>query len=107
MIYRCTIETYEIPDGCIKILPSYKSLNDNLTDVINWIREKAAEMNGFHEIACEHIWDLYYDEFIDKKILSKHDFYKLIREKLQVKMKIVRINTEAVKRCFVTKSSFS
>ena len=81
-----------------KLTPIYKSFHDDLSDEINWIDDKT---NLIIDSACEHVWDLYYDDFINKKILSKHNFYKLVREQLKVKMKVVKISQNITKNCFV------
>ena len=83
-----------------KITPVYKTLNDDLTDEIDWINYWE-EM--ILETSCDFVWDRYYDDFHDKKILSRNSFYKLIRQTLHCCSKQVRIN-DAVKYCFVRKS---
>lgn len=101
MLFRCTSEVAEnelYKYEYKKLIPIYKSLCDNLTDEVTWIHNKA---NLIVDSACEHVWDLYYDDFIDKKILSKHNFYRLIREELKVKMKVVKISQNATKNCFI------
>lgn len=98
MIFKCVIETSEIPDGCSKITPVYKSLNDDLTNEIEWIHQ--------HEIinaVCEYIYDLYCESFKEKKVLTRNSFYKLVRKELPLKSKAIRIGQDNVKRCFVEK----
>lgn len=103
MIFRCVVnisksdyvndmEKYNEPT------PIYKSLENDLTDEVNWIRSHESLIIG---AACEYVWDLYYKEFIDKMILSKHKFYELIKKELNVEMKVIRINQDSVKNCFV------
>jgi hypothetical protein len=98
MIFKCISEISEKEldiNKYNKITPIYKKLNDDLTDEIHWIHD-----NIIVDVSCEHIWNLYYEAFIEKKILSKHDFYKLIRRELSLKCKVIRIDKNTM-YCFV------
>lgn len=90
--YVKDVEKYKEP------APIYKSLEDDLSDEINWIRSHESIIVG---AACEYVWYLYYDEFIDKMILSKYKFYEVIKKELSVKMKVIRISQDTVKNCFI------
>ena len=103
MIFRCVVDISE--SDYVKDMekykeptPIYKSLENDLTDEVNWIRSHESMTVG---AACEYIWDLYYKEFIDKMILSKYKFYELIKKELNVEMKVIRIGQDSVKNCFV------
>lgn len=85
-----------------KIAPAYKSLNDDLTEEIEWIRDNRKMIVG---AACEFVWELYYTAFYHKKILTKTAFYKLIRDTLAVKNQVIRLSSDSVKTCFVSKST--
>ena len=103
MIFRCVIDISESEyvediDKYKEPTPVYKSLESDLSDEVNWIRSHESIIVG---AACEYIWDLYYDEFIDKMILSKYKFYELIKKELDVKMRVIRISQDTVKNCFI------
>lgn len=103
MMFQATHEVSEnnLPENYTKIIPKYKTLDDDLTDEINWIYAHEHLITG---AACEYVWDLYYKEFVNCKILSKNNFYKLIKKELSLKCKIVRISQDATKYCFAEKS---
>jgi len=103
MIYKCTCEISEreyLKDvGKYKdVKPLHKLFDDDLTDEISWIHAHKDMIVG---AACEYIWDLYYEEFMEQMILSKYRFYKLIEKELGVKTKVVRISQDTVKNCFI------
>lgn len=100
MMYQVTCEVAEndLPDSYIRIMPIYKSLKDDLTLETKWIRN--INVIG---LPCDYIWESYYNEFIDGKILSKNNFYKFVKSTLKVKMKVMRISDHTVKNCFVKK----
>lgn len=85
-----------------KITPVYKTLDDDLTDELDWIDywEKM-----ILDTSCEFVWDRYYDDFHDKKILSKNLFYKLIHQTLGCHSKQIRLTRDTTKYCFVRKST--
>ena len=105
MIFRCIIDISE--SKYIKDIekykeptPLYKSLENDLTDEVNWIHSHESMIVG---AVCEFVWDLYYEEFIDKMILSKYKFYELIKRELNVEMGVIRISQDSVKNCFIDK----
>ena len=100
MMFQVTHELSEndLPETYTKIIPKYKSLEDDLTLETKWIRANESNIVG---AACEHVWDLYYDEFIDCKIISKNNFYNLVKSTLHVDMKVTRISEDNIKNCFV------
>lgn len=85
-----------------KVTPAYKSLNDDLTEEVEWICHNKNMIVG---AACEFVWDMYYTAFYHKKILTKTAFYKLVRNTLCVKNKPFRLSSDTVKYCFVSKST--
>lgn len=107
MIYKTiaeitVTELNENMSACERIIPVHKSLKDDLTLEINWINNHKHLIPG---AACEFIWDLYYEDFIDQKILRRYDFYKLIRRQLDLECNTVRTANESIKYCFVEKST--
>lgn len=103
MIFRCVSEMSEREYleniGKYKdVRPVHKLFGDDLTDDINWIHAHKSMIVG---AACELIWDMYYEEFIDKMILSKYRFYELIKKELNVEMKVIRTSQDSVKNCFI------
>lgn len=103
MIFRCVVDISESEyvkdiEKYKEPTPIHKSLENDLTDEVNWIHSHESIIIG---AACEYIWYLYYDEFIDKMILSKYKFYELIKKELNVETKVVKISQDNIKRCFV------
>lgn len=103
MMYQVTCEAAEndLPDSYIRIIPIYKSLKDDLTNEIDWIHTYKDFIVG---ATCEYIWELYCGEFLDRKILSKNNFYKLVKKELSLEGKIIRMSQDATKYCFTEKS---
>lgn len=85
------------------VVPMNKTLNDDLTEEIEWI-DYWSEM--ISSAPCDFVWDRYYEEFSDKMILSKHNFFKLIKRHLNLKSKTVRIGKDSVKYCFYKPSQY-
>ncbi len=81
-----------------KITPIYKTLNDDLTDEIDWIKYWTQMILN---ASCDFVWDRYYDEFHNKKILPKNLFYKLVRRTLHCCTKPYRTSNNHVKNCFI------
>lgn len=100
MMFQVThdVSQKNLPETYTKIIPKYKSLKDDLTLETKWIR-----YNDVVGLPCDYVWQKYYDEFIDHKILSKNNFYKLVKSTLNVKMKVMRTSDDSVKNCFVKK----
>lgn len=82
---------------CEKILPDYKISPDE--EDINWVRS-----HDVLDASCEFVYDNYYNDFINEKILTKNLFYKLVREIHDVECKVVRLSNETIKNIFVSKS---
>lgn len=106
MKFKCTIEITEnelkdIMPMVKKIIPVYKTLSDNITSEIDWIKN---QRQMILISSCDFVWDKYCEDFYDKKILPKKLFYKLIRHILHCYSKSVRISDDTVKRFFVTKA---
>lgn len=87
-----------------KITPIYKTLDDDLTDEIDWIKFWSQMI---FDTSCDFVWDRYYCDFHDKKILPKNLFYKLVRHVLNCRSKSRRINENSVQYCFVESKSTS
>lgn len=103
MIYKTIIETSEtdlqnVINKSISIRPIYKSLDYDIESDISWIHAHSDMIVG---AACEFIWDLYYDDFLDNKILSKLKFYELVRHELNLECKHIRLSSNIVKYCFI------
>lgn len=83
-----------------KIIPLYKS-HAEAAD-IDWIHKNK---DIIIDSACTLVWDKYCEDFTDDIILSKNTFYKLVKRELGLKNKMVRVATDAVRYCFVNKST--
>lgn len=79
------------------VAPINKTLNDDLTEEIEWIDYWSETING---APCDFVWDKYCEEFSDKMILSKHNFFKLIKRHLNLRSKTMRFDKDNVKYCF-------
>lgn len=79
------------------VVPINKTLNDDLTEEIKWI-DYWADMISC--APCDYVWEQYYDEFSDKIILSKNNFFKLIKRHLNLRSKTMRLGDDSVKYCF-------
>lgn len=97
MIFRCFIDVSEkdLNSEHKDPTPLYKSLDDDLTDEINWIHAHKSMIVG--GAVCKDIWKLYCRDFIDRMTLSKYKFYELIKNKLNVETGVVKTS----QRCFV------
>ena len=82
------------------IIPQYKS-RAGIAD-IDWIRRNK---DIIVDAACDYVWDMYYEAFADKKILSRNAFYKAVRYELGLKSKLLRIDGDTIKYCFTNKST--
>ena len=103
MIYETVIEmtATELKENlskCKKIRPVYKLFGDDIQQDISWVRSHSKMIVG---AACEFIWDLYYKEFLEHQILSKHRFYELVRRELNLECKLIRLSSNTVKYCFM------
>lgn len=65
----------------------------------NWILEHANMIEG---IAANYIYDLYYNDFKDKEIVTKHKLYQMCRELLNLDTKMARIEDNTM-YCFTKK----
>lgn len=83
-----------------KIIPLYKSRAEAVD--IDWIRRNK---DIIVDAACEYVWDMYCEAFANEKILSRNAFYKAVRYELGLKSKLLRIDGDTVKYCFVSKST--
>lgn len=92
----------ELMHMCTKINATYKTLKDDVSKDKRWIHNNSGIVI---DAPCEYIWDLYCKDFADEKILSKFDFYKLVRHELNVKSMVVRITDDTTKYCFRKKLS--
>lgn len=53
-----------------------------------------------HGIVASYVYELYWNDFIDKKVVAKTKFYKACREILGLEMKRISIENET-KYCFI------
>lgn len=83
-----------------KLTPLYRS--NPTSEDIKWINERGKLIVG---AACDFIWEMYYRDFIDERILSKKKFFELVREIFGCECKMTRLATDSVKYCFVDKMS--
>lgn len=104
MIYKVICEVTEaefmkLSSIAKKIMPIYKDMPDE--NDVRWIHENESIIV---DTACEYVWDKYCEFFANEKILSKYNFYKLVRYELNLKTTTMRVAHDAVRYCFVSKS---
>lgn len=95
-------EVKNLPLSPIKIIPEYKTEQDDLSEEIEWIEYFEGMILS---TSCDYVWDRYCFDFSDKKILPKNIFYKLIRKTLNCYSAQRRLAHNSVKYCFVSKST--
>ena len=102
MMFKCMFEMTELElrnttSKCTRIVPIHKTLDDDLSADITWIHNNADTIIGS---SCDYVWNLYFDYFINEKILSKNNFYKLVKQELNISSAIIRVTNDNVKYCF-------
>lgn len=100
---RCEVtetELIKISSTITKIIPLYKSKADAAD--VEWIHQNKDIIIGN---ACMYVWDKYREAFPDDMILSKNIFYKLVKQELELKGQMMKLANDAVRYCFVDKST--
>lgn len=86
-------DLYKLLGYAKKISLLYKSKADNVD--IEWIHQNVQD-----GMACKYVWDKYYNDFYDLKILSKKKLFETIRDELDMTCKTIRTSKTEIKYCF-------